>query len=217
MVVISTVSGMATISAEKAELMGMIAADGYLFCGRGKGSDRKLRYFVRSCDPCPEMRRRFGRLVLSIYGIRSMSKSSEIVITAYGKSMAVDLARSAGFGTYKWTVPVTSMDRNATRAWLRAYFDGDGDVKMGRRERYAVVRARSVNLEGLRIVQTALLEQFGIYSRIYRHNSRDPRWSPAFDLSIIRQPDIVRFSDEIGFNHPLKAAKLEQIIKRITN
>jgi len=197
--------------------MGMIAADGYLFCGRGKGKDRKLRYMVRFCDPCPVMRRRFSRLVLSVYGVRSMSKPSEIVVSAYGKAMAVDLVGSAGFGTHKWTFPVTRMDRNATRAWIRAYFDGDGDVKMGSRERYAVVRARSVNLEGLRTVQSALSEQFGVYSRIYRHNSQHLRWSPAFDLAIIRQADIVRFFRRIGFSHPLKAAKLEAYIRRITS
>jgi len=76
-----------------------------------------------------------------------------------------------------------------------------------------MVRARSVNHDGLHDVQRLLSNRFGIESKLYLHGKPKFRtWSQSYDLDIFRGNDLITFADEIGFNHPEKQARLKLVV-----
>lgn len=89
--------------------------------------------------------------------------------------MAYDLARYGPFGTYTWRVPFDYLDREGARAWLRSYFDGDGEVYVREgRLSDSKIGASSVSEQGLREVQKLLSDYFGIVSNVYPHWKKKP-------------------------------------------
>ncbi len=196
--------------------MGMILADGHLVCGRGRGKDRAPHYYVKLSDPEPAIRNLFASLVHSIYGIEAIDDASRSLVSAFSKVMTKDLQSLGKLGRFGWLMPTPRLDAVSAAAWLRSYFDGDGDVRITGVLSKCRVRAKSVNLSGLRSIQKGLKRFFGIESRVYTHSPpANPRWSQAYDLEIIRYEALQLFKKKVGFNHPKKAARLGQIVKRI--
>jgi ribonucleoside-diphosphate reductase alpha chain len=112
---------------------------------------------------------------------------------------------------------------DAVAAFLRGLFDADGCVYDGANSRYVGLGSASRDL--LRGVQR-LLATFGIFSRIYRtrkatkssftYDSKDGTRaeyvaSEFYDLRVANR-SIERFSEQIGFDVPAKAARLRSLV-----
>ena len=204
------------LSPEKAALHGMVCADGYFVCGLRTPSDTGERYYITLAEPDPSIRRLFASYMFRQYGVRARDNAALQTTRIYGKKVVLDMATLGPFGNSHWRVPVKRLDCASARAWLRSYFDGDGDVRVSWTLSKCKVRAKSVNLRGLRGVRQVLLSFFNVTSKIYRHGKpKRPNWSQSYDLEIIGSRNLLAFAGRIGFNHPAKQRKLNRIVALI--
>ncbi len=210
------VASSVVLSPRMAALHGMMCSDGTLYCGLYGRLRPKWRYAVQLAEPERTIRSRFAGLVFELYGLQCKESNERGIIRAYGRDMALNLQKLGPFGHQEWHVPIDKLDRVSASMWLRSYFDGDGDVHLGERIGRCMVRARSVNREGLIGVQRLLSSQFGIESRLYLHGKpKRETWSQSYDLDVFRAKDLLAFAAEIGFTHPRKRAKLTRVVALI--
>ncbi|GEL18161.1 hypothetical protein PA7_19980 [Pseudonocardia asaccharolytica DSM 44247 = NBRC 16224] len=123
--------------------------------------------------------------------------------------------------------PLFEAPEEAVRAFLRALFDADGCVvdQAAKGTHYVGLSSRS---EELLIGVQELLASLGIRARIYRTGTTDVTFryvrkdgseatygsdGPGYDLRISGR-HIGRFSEHIGFDHPEKAERLADVLRR---
>lgn len=115
------------------------------------------------------------------------------------QSVIDDLTKYSRFGSRKWFIPnaIFNSRFELKRAWLRAYFDGDGSVDISKKS----IFAKSVNKLGLEQI-TLLLETLYIKSHILGP------YDDAYVL-VIDSKDV--YSSKIRFLSSEKSAKLDKI------
>jgi len=205
-----------TLTTTKAALLGMIHSDGHAMAGRGKGKDRKPRYFVRLGEPNLLVRNMFKNYVREIYGLKAIDKPYDGTIIAYGKEMLKDILSYGPLGSHRWRAPVHFLRKPQARRYLRSFFGGDGDVRVSPVLSKCKVRAKSVNREGLLSIKTLLEKYFDIEAKLYKHGRpKFPGWSQPYDLEVIGIRNLERFARWVGFDHPAKAERLAMIVERI--
>ena len=195
----------------------MICSDGYLPCVQGRVQPRNV-YRLELAEPNKAIRRLFAELIRSLYGVIARDKPKSGRIRAFGKAMSLDLQLYGPYGKLRWRAPVDFLNRGSARAWLRSYFDGDGDVRVSEKLSKCLVRARSVNRAGLIDVLGLLHSYFAIESKLYTHGKpKVPNWSQSYDLDVLGSRNIEKFAATIGFNHPGKAQKLSRLVSIIAS
>lgn len=190
----------------------MTCPDGTLYCGVYRKKHPKWTYMLKLAEPDAAIRRLSAEYMRSEYGLQARDKPAEGLMKAYGKQMATELKSYGPFGHHAWRVPTYALDSRTASYWLSSYFDGDGDVSVSDKPSGCIVRARSVNRLGLLGVKGLLRKYFGIDAKLYFHGApRLANWSKSYDLNIAGALDIERFAKLVGFNHPSKSRKLDQI------
>ncbi len=203
------------LSRRKAALHGMACSDGSL-CFEGKRRTGGNRWRFELAEPDATIRARFAELVHDLYGVESRDMPDYGVIRAFGKEMLLDLKQYGPYGKLRWRVPIRYLKRRSAKEWLRAYFDGDGDVRVSKGLSKCMVRARSVNKEGLMDVQLVLMRFFQIEAKLYLHGKpKLPTWSQSYDLDVIGMRNLREFARLVGFNHPDKSRKLDDISRLV--
>ncbi len=127
--------------------------------------------------------------------------------TAYFRLLALGANKSR-----LWRVPLTIFPMNDglrkifLTNWIRAYFDDEAHVDLSTRR----IAVTSVNSKGIEDVKN-ILKELGIHSKIYNIMKGYAR-----RLVISRLGNIEKYSLTIGFKHPRKSRKLNELLKLYT-
>jgi len=115
------------------------------------------------------------------------------------------------FGSFysrEWRMP--KLNKEFSRAWLRTFFDCEGWVTC-KTHQNRHIGADCVNEKGILQIKQALI-RLGISPWIKKRLDRE-----IFSLKIYGKENLVKFSKDIGFLHPLKKEKLKQAINDFVN
>jgi replication factor C small subunit len=190
----------------KSRICGYLAADGSVIIRKENGTNR-LHYDIQFYPDHYVLVRLFRKAFKEVYGkeVSIRQKRNFFYVRASDKFAAMDLVSLAKFSSRYWTIPKVLNSKASKKAWLKAYFDCDGYVC----KRY--VQIQSVNKDGLLKIRN-LLNEFGIRSKIYSYQRRQASWNTNHLLNIQGRNMMLNFMHEIGFDHPLKYAKLKEFI-----
>ena len=59
-----------------------------------------------------------------------------------------------------------------------------------------------------------MLKEFDIDAKVYKYIQKNKNWNEVFFLIITKKESIKNYSNEIGFNHAIKAEKLKRVLSR---
>jgi len=188
----------------KSRLCGFLAADGSVIIRKEAGTNR-FHYDVQFYPDHYTLVKLYEEAFKAVYGkeLNIKQKHNFFFVRASSKFAAQNLASLANFNSKNWTIPKFLKTKELKKVWLKAYFDCDGYVCKN------YVQVQSVNKTGLEKMKKVLYE-FGIKSKIYSYRRQQTAWSTNYLLNIPRKNEMLKFMLEIGFDHPLKCAKLKE-------
>ena len=126
----------------------------------------------------------------------------------YSKEIYNNLTKEWNFYSSSWILPRLSKEN--LKLWLRAFFDCEAWVEIESRKNRRIA-LDSINYKGLIEIQRAL-RLLNIESHIRGIKNRD-----TFRLQIFGKQNMKGFAIEIGFIHPDKNKKLEELIASYPN
>lgn len=200
------------MSAEKAEILGYLAAEGCKieyksnykkFDKRRKKTysfnEIKKRIIFTNLDE--EVCYRFSYLVKSVYGYvpRKEARGDMLI---HPNDIINDIIKYSDLKCKTWTVPkeVLSAPDDIKCAWLRGFADGDGSVGEYK------VHLYSTNIPALTVV-CQLLNSLNVKNKLY-----GPYKKGCANLRV----DPISYSEKVGFYHPAKRKKLKQLVSKKT-
>lgn len=111
------------------------------------------------------------------------------------------------FGSfYSWEWKMPKLNKELSRIWLRAYFDCEGWVTC-KSHQNRMIGADCVNENGIKQIKKSL-ERLEIKSKVKKRNTRN-----IFSLCIFGKENLIKFEKKIGFLHPAKKEKLNNVLK----
>jgi hypothetical protein len=201
------------MSEEKAEILGYITADGELKIRKRfrHGNDRKgIRFqtdkLVNFYNIDKSLIKRFQEDVQNVYDLfpRYNKDKKRCYITRV--KIFEDINKYGKINSYNWSIPDELYhSRRLLSAWLRAYFDGEAHVELDIKHRHKRIIVQSVNEDGLKEVQDALLK-FGIESKFYRYDK-------ICRIVISKNKNLVKYEKCVNFNHEGKKALLASLTR----
>lgn len=157
------------LSFEKAELCGMISADGGIRRHLHSKEKRYSVYDVYFVTVDKELVRAFNKLVEEIYNMtphdyigHHRTKKGEVKdhhrVTIYSKEVVNDLENLniKGPKPYEFHVPLKYLNGEGKKAYVRGFLSGDGSVSVSKGMHY--IRISSSCEEGLRGLREALID-----------------------------------------------------------
>ncbi|MHA1581159.1 MAG: LAGLIDADG family homing endonuclease [Candidatus Baldrarchaeia archaeon] len=156
----------------------------------------------------------YNELIQKVFGTRGRifkdKNENQYVLTVCSKRLSL-FFKGLGIGIREKQIPKLfhKVERKSLAALLRGLFDAEGMVRKKPNEVILTSGHRRI-LETVRL----LLLRFGIVSGIYAMKRTDKISSGAKDYSyalIISGEDLLEFKSKVGFSHPEKKKKLEQI------
>ncbi|MEM3660057.1 MAG: LAGLIDADG family homing endonuclease [Thermoproteota archaeon] len=191
------------LTPEKAELCGLIAAEGSL--SPYEGESRQI--FFHSADM--ELIERYIKLFEKVYNKTPhvYQGKGEFIAVIKNKEAYYDLREiGAKTGPYRYHVPLEHLDEEGIKAYLRGFFSGDGSV--ARHGKYSIkLRISSKYGDCLEEVRGALVK-IGFQPSEVR---LDKTYGTHY-LEIYAQ-DRIRFIEEIGSYNPAHVEKFEEFLK----
>lgn len=140
------------------------------------------------------------------------------VVYLYGKAVVGEFVRKWGLkaGTHNWEVPKHAYENESfRRGFLRAFFDGEGSIRIrikkranGKSDKRRIIRATSVNKEGLSSVRK-LLEIEGMKSMLYPVGN-------AYCIDMEGKTKMEIFERNIGSNHSEKRRKIKDALRPLS-
>ena len=110
------------------------------------------------------------------------------------------------FGSfYSWEWKMPKLNKKLSKIWLRAYFDCEGWITC-KSHQNRCIGADCVNEIGINQIREAL-EKVGIKSKVKKRNTRN-----IFSIFIFGRENLMGFNEKIGFLHPLKKEKLNEVM-----
>jgi DNA polymerase II large subunit len=210
------VSRILTIDEDVSRLLGYYAAEG--FSRREEGSYHQTTICIPDDEPRADIVETFGR-ALSVEAFEEnewkVTVSSRLVATLFSEIL------DTGYDAASKRIPKCVMEAPEThlRAFLRAYFAGDGSASSDRIE----VRAHTVS-DALKHDLLDALRRFGITAKSHRevrqptsgavaefHDGDAPEYE-TWVLKIASQ-NAARFAESVGFSIGRKQSALEQAIE----
>lgn len=213
------------LTPEKAELCGLMAADGYI---------RKLRWikgegvaYEASLTTVDEkLADFFERISEEVYGVtphRNLKyhktkegKAKHYEVAIHSKRVVYDLLDLGikGPGRYEFHPPLRHLDEEGKKAYLRGFFSGDGTVALKDRGRYEIRIDSSCRscLEELRKIFMDLgFHPCEIHEKKYEYGENKYK-SYYF---AIRSEEYLKFIKEIGSERPEHISRFRLIIQRM--
>ncbi len=188
---------------EKARLLGFLMGDGSV---SGKKEGTQLHH-----DFCfyPD-HEKLADLFINDFNLLYLKKpylrkeKHYFIIRVSSKPAWEDVVKIANFSSLTWDFPKILKSDEERKEWIRAIADCEGHVgKSG-------ITIQSVNQKGLISVQK-LLEEFNITSKIYSYKRKNENWNVNYILVISKKDNLKRYKETIGFNHPIKFQKLNNL------
>lgn len=187
------------LTEEKSILVGLIESDGSLTRDlKGK------HYCVRFGSESDELLDLFRDCMVDVYGLtpgkyQSKRRKHFFEMIKGSKEAVEDIMEYANkHGSEYWEVPARYMDKDAARAYLKAFMSGDGLIAYYPSRGGLQVRFFSKNREGLEGIQDLLKEQFGIASKMYPRDRQKSLESGKNELRVCREENVIRYITEVG-------------------
>ncbi len=214
----TTVKRTIEIEDEVASLLGYYAAEG--FARRTDGE----YYQTTICTPDEEVRSTVIETFATAFGVDAYEEN-EWKVTVSSRLVAavfVDVLRLGERAEEKRVPdPVVSGDDRIARAFLAAYFSGDGSVSSDRLD----IRAHTVS-EDLATGLIALLKRFGIAAKCYEERRRIHSGSvsefygdeaPLSESTVVKitSENAVRFAERVGFDLDRKERILRSTVETV--
>ncbi|PSQ27548.1 type III effector protein [Halobacteriales archaeon QS_9_67_15] len=213
----ATVERYLTIDNEFATVLGYYAAEGFTRQSEGNF------YQTTICIPDQAAREQIIETFRGSLGIEGFEENQwKITVSSRLVTVLFDEILYTGCRAETKCIPesVLSGPTDVLRAFLAAYFSGDGSVSSSRIE----VRAHTVSDE-LKSDLIAALKRFGIITKAYRE-TRTPETGAiaefydeqkTFESWVLKvtSENAVRFADEIGFHLPRKSETLQESVSSI--
>lgn len=129
------------------------------------------------------------------------------------KMLVEDLLSFAPFGLRRWHVPVAVQQgsEEIRGAWLRGFFDADGDAIYDPEQHVRCVEAHSVNRTALRQV-VKLLQGVGVQNTWHARPPREGCPSIVYTVRVSYHEDLERFAKVVSFASESKRRVLEQAL-----
>ena len=210
------------VSYELAYFAGLIAGDG---CVIESGN----RCVVRFTSNCYELREKFKELAQSLFGVNVREDFRKVPTVEFGSKVVAHILKKLGIPSspksdkLDMSETLLSLPNDVLSGFLRGLFDCDGSVIV-RKNGSSIVEFTTTSEKLAKKLQLALL-RFGIIAHLRRRNtsgkiSRIKSYeivsrNDKFVLSIYGE-NIEKFARYVGFNHPVKAEKLRDLLKRRT-
>ena len=189
----------------KARICGYLAGDGNVAVRRERDPS-KVHHTIRFYPDHKSLIRPFNEAFFKVYNkkLKVTDYGSFFYLRGDSKAVVEDLLSFCSFGINGWRTP-KPMDRKSKAEWLRAFFDSESYVCKN------YIRVKTVNKSGMCDVRKLLL-YFGIVPRTYVYEPSQSKWQTNYILDV-KPKYFARFSKSIGFNHSMKAAKLQSLLK----
>lgn len=196
---------------EKAKIIAYVQAEGCLYAYSYRHFDRRtskrylnMRKVVEFYNTCPVLINDFQRAIYTVYGISARYIPQKTKVIVDSGRVHDDLAKYGRYGSLSWKIPaeILHSDLPLKVAWIRAFGDSEATVDLSKLE----IRFTSANGPGLKQLQF-MLNSIGIKSRI------NGPYCGQYRL-ILNRSQIESYGNLIGFLHPAKRTKIEQIVKR---
>jgi intein/homing endonuclease len=196
------------LSPELLELLGYIYGDGHI---RAKGSK-----CVGFTNNNPLLQKRFKNLVSELFGLENVKRvvdkrngvvSSLVHSSSLVKFLNENLKVPEGRKAAILSIPnfILSLPNKHLSSFLRAVFDCDSHVTKGAR----VIEFSTASKTFAAQIQS-LLTRFGVISFVKEKIVRN---KPYYRV-VISGPEITKFMNSIGFNHPEKRKRCIDIIQK---
>ncbi|ALV63317.1 DNA replication helicase protein MCM, intein-containing [Thermococcus sp. 2319x1] len=201
---------------------GLIAGDGYVSQAGGVS--------VRFSNRSSEMRRKFKELAEYLFGIEVKENAQGDGVSAvhFHSKVVAHLLKKLGVPlspkSEKVDIPpeLFAAPKEVLAAYLRGVFDCNGTVVL-RNKGSSYIEFDTPSEKLAKKIQLALL-RFGVVSHLRKRNrkgyvseingrrvvSKHDRW----ELRIYGE-NIIHFAREIGFEHPEKKARLEELVRKL--
>jgi intein-encoded DNA endonuclease-like protein len=213
-------------SFEEGWLLGQIVGDG------GYNADKSYKAYVRFWGPNKEKLQQVSAQYAMAAGLKSRSDCTGVnnahhQTSQYGSVALERLASSYLSPQGKQLMPALEKTSSGFyRGFLRGFFDADGTVLFNT-EKGRSVRLAQSDLGRLQVVQR-MLARLGIASTLYQ-NRRAARQSllpdgrgglklyptKAVHELVIARDNLLVFAEQVGFNDPAKAEKLEACVSSL--
>ncbi|MEM2287191.1 MAG: LAGLIDADG family homing endonuclease, partial [Thermoproteota archaeon] len=209
-------------SPERAELCGLIAADGSISkYQEKKGKSTMYKICLKTNDQ--ELAEVFSRLFKETYGVTSHryighhtaegKERQHYEEVVYSKKVAYDLwnFNIKGPGRYEFHPPTKYLDEEGKKAYIRGFFSGDGSVTLTPKEHH--ISIHSSCRECLEELRKMLIDlgfhpgEIGIYDK---EPSPKRHSHPSFRF-YIPEEDHLKFIEEIGSEREMHINKFKQI------
>lgn len=187
------------LTKEKSILTGLIESDGSLTYDL-----EGAHYYVKFGSESDELLDLFRGCMIDVYGLtpgkyQHKNRKHFFEMIKGSKEAVEDIMRYTNKhpGGY-WEVPEKYMDKEAARAYLKAFMSGDGSIAYYPGRGGLKVRFFSKNREGLEGIQRLLEEHFDITSKMYPRDSQKSLESGKNELRVCREKNMVRYIMEVG-------------------
>jgi len=187
------------LTKEKSILVGLVESDGSLTRDlEGK------HYYVRFGSESDELLDLFRDCMVDTYGLtpgkyQSRRRKHFFEMIKGSKEAVEDIMEYANkHGSGYWEVPAKYMDKEAARAYLKAFMGGDGSVAYYPGRGGLKVRFFSKNREGLEGIRDLLEEHFDIASKMYPRDRQKSLESGKNELRVCREENMIRYITEVG-------------------
>lgn len=186
----------------KARIFGYIAGDGNISVRESKKG--KIHHVLKFFPDHESLIKIFNDAFIKVYNKKPIIKKKKCFydLRIYSKPIILDMLSYAKFGMYNWDIPKFVTDNKSKKEWIRAFFDAEAYVGPQH------IKVHSVNKEGLLKIQSMLLDDFKIESKIYSYTPKNPKHNIQYILMIIQNSMRRKFLNKIGFNHKVKKNKL---------
>ena len=180
---------------------------GYL-CGDGcvsKNKDQKKHKYYRTDlrNTNLTILKDFQSRVYNYFNIKPKIYSNQRATVHSKKIYYLLTNRFNSFYSKEWKMP--NLNKNNLKFWLRAFYDCDGWVEL-QKAKSRTISLECINESGIKSIQKGLLK-FKINSSL-KYKKAKKIWR----LRICGLDDIKGFSSYIGFLHPNKARKLDNVL-----
>lgn len=195
-----------------AYILGVLCGDGYM-----DYNNKRMTYYIGLDVVDKDFFEEFKKTLYNFFKIKPTDefkkskneKWKDQFITRLCSRAVCDYINNIGdFKRDRWRVPdmLKNSDKSVKGAFLRGYFDSEGNVDKGSRR----VSAPSINLKGIKEIQF-LLNDFGIRSKIELKERTG--YLDIYVLKIQDRKSIELFSEYIGFSIKRKQRLLDDLIR----
>lgn len=190
-------------SKHKSRICGFLAGDGNILM--------KGRYWLRLFPDDKSLISPLSESFSKVYDKELIIKDHGkfYTLSVHSKVVCEDLNRYCKFGTKEWEIPFDLFESDEdVSEWLKSFFDAEAHVNLDSK----CIKVSSINQDGLNEVKKLLENKFEINSVIYSHVPKNIKHSKTYLLHIFGMNNLLKYSENVGFNHKVKLSKLYKLL-----